>query len=361
MKVGILTFHSAMNYGAVLQAYALQTKIKSFAVECDIIDYRCEAFKKVYSPFYMSEKSARGLLSMLLYFPIRLLKYRKFNDFRKINLKLSNEAYDKSNCSELNGKYDLIIVGSDQVWNTELTNFDPTYFLACVNDKTLKASYAASLGTTMLTDPQKEMFDKYLDGFEFISVREKSSEELLKAITDKNVISVVDPVFLLSKDYWVNSFCGTKKNGKYIFSYCLHEKSIYEYSSAIAKQMKANIMTVPDSLRVKADGQLKRTLGISELLTYIYHSDMVVTDSFHVLALSIILQKEVRVVMKKNFQELNGRLLDLLRSLELEHIIINEENILNTLENCIDYDKTETLISEQVEKSEEYLKKILGC
>ena len=356
MKIGILTFHNAMNYGAVLQCMALQKKIRSMAKDCDIINYECKKFRKIYSVFYRGSGGIKGIISMLIYLPVRIIKYGKFNTFRKKYLLLSSKKYTMHNRKEIKDDFDAIIVGSDQVWNPIQTDRDLTYLLDFVSDdNVICASYAASLGMTSLTETDKKIFLQELKKFKYISVREKSSLDILKSCTEKHIELVCDPVFLISRDEWINQFnFKQKKNSEYVFTYCLHEQSMYEYSKEICCRYKLKNIVAPDSIFAKTGGKKICTMGIRDLLMLIYNAECIVTDSFHVLALSLILHKRVKVVLKKTYKELNGRLIDLIKRFGLNNIIVENADIPQ-----IDFNIVDEAIEKYVAESEWYLKKII--
>lgn len=128
MTTGVITFHKAINYGAVLQTYALQKFICDKGIQCEVIDYDCEAFKDNYKPFKIYNKNLKGLVSALVQYPYKKRKIKKFNDFRKNHINISSTVYTRGNIENSNNIYDKFIVGSDQVWNYNLTDFDETYF-----------------------------------------------------------------------------------------------------------------------------------------------------------------------------------------------------------------------------------------
>lgn len=137
MKVGILTFHRAINYGAVLQTFALQ-KVLSRYCECEVIDYRCKYIENLYKPFNISkDRFIRSLISTILKYRSRKIKMIKFYKFLDNNVKLS-PSFNKSDLKNIEDNYDVFITGSDQVWNNSCAGFDKTYFLDFVSDKRKK-------------------------------------------------------------------------------------------------------------------------------------------------------------------------------------------------------------------------------
>ena len=126
-RIGVITFHNYDNYGAILQSYALQKKLRELGTYPEIIDYSCQFISNPFRLINLKEKGLfnyiYGAIGHICYIPRR----RKCNQFRK-HMKYS-EPVTKGNMRAVSGKYDIYIAGSDQVWDYKLTNFDQTYFL----------------------------------------------------------------------------------------------------------------------------------------------------------------------------------------------------------------------------------------
>ena len=129
-KIGILTYHDSDNYGSVLQAYALSHYITSLGAKCEIIDYRKDAVKKLYN-IWKRPTTRNAILTDVFQTPYytKLKKHKEnFENFRKNYLPLSNTKYVQPDDLK-NSRYDLYIVGSDQVWNINIVDFDSSYLL----------------------------------------------------------------------------------------------------------------------------------------------------------------------------------------------------------------------------------------
>ena len=142
-KIGILTFHNVINYGGVLQCMALQDFLKAYNYEVEVINYKSKHISKNNKLIKFS--SISNLIKSVLTLPFNYIRKKRYNNFIKNNLILTNDVknYDelKKLCEE---KYDYVIIGSDQVWNSEITeNEADVYFLENINVK--KISYAASI------------------------------------------------------------------------------------------------------------------------------------------------------------------------------------------------------------------------
>ena len=328
MKLGIITFHRAINYGAALQSFALQKALNEMGYDAEVLDYACEYLENHYKKFYNSSGTIKGAISAIIYYPIRSARIRKFREFREHYLKTSKKKnISRSELSRLSEEYDYIITGSDQVWNPEQTECDTTYFLDFV-DPMKKVSYAASLGTDNPTEMQQRILKTYIQGYEKVSVREKESADYLERLLGIKVHLVVDPVFLLEANDWRRLIANKPLvNKPYIFVYCLHEKTCYYYAEHLADKTGKKIVSIPDSIKTKCSGKKDFKAGVLDFLNYIYYADYVITDSFHATAFSIIFEKRFNIIMKQNRKDLNGRLSSIASRYNLDDVVIwNRQN-----------------------------------
>ena len=191
-KIGILTFHNVINYGGVLQCMALQDFLKTYNYEVEVINYKSKHIGKNNKLINFSSMS--NLIKSVLTLPFNYIRKKRYNNFIKNNLILTNDVknYDelKKLCEE---KYDYVIIGSDQVWNSEITgNEANVYFLENINVK--KISYAASTGDDKVNDINRII--KNSSDFEAISVREESTYNKLLSHNIKTELNV-DPTLIL--------------------------------------------------------------------------------------------------------------------------------------------------------------------
>ena len=157
-KVGILTYQNAINYGAILQTYALNHYINLLGIECDTINYNCKKIDSSYKLIKIDLKDLKGTVNSLLNIPVNIIRKYKFRKFKNSYIKFSNKKYDKDNIECLNYIYNIFITGSDQVWNYN-GNKDENYYLKFVNCKNTRASYAASFGNINIFDEKKDLIN----------------------------------------------------------------------------------------------------------------------------------------------------------------------------------------------------------
>ena len=223
MKIGIVTFHRAWNYGAKLQAYALQKRLNN-NYETTILDYRCERIERqYYSRSTGILASLKTCAKWIIRYPImrvhhlRKLKYKKFDyEYFLTNSKI----YTPENIETANGDFDAFVAGSDQIWNTDITDKDMNYFLAFAPSNK-RFSYAASFGGKQFDPQERKEIANYLENFQSILVREKTGKDFLESLNISPEIDVVlDPVFLLSREEWIEEFSlKDKRKEKYILVY----------------------------------------------------------------------------------------------------------------------------------------------
>ena len=299
-KIATLTFCNSINYGALLQAYALREYLVSCGFDCEIINYINPKMK--YSRVSFLRKIGSIIWKNLLapFFDSKIRKKRNA-EFRSGYMKIGKKYVNIEELKSLNTIYDAFIVGSDQVWNPFINRGDSAFFLSFVNDEKKRISYAASFGGNKIAKSYLENNSGYLKKFDAISVRENESAELLKTETGIVAETVVDPVFLLTKNDWINKL---KLEGeaaakeKYVFCYVMPGnpdlvEKIYRVAESIAGKEHLKIITVGKKSYAKPTGTeiLDRDAGPIEFVQHILNAEYIVTNSFHGTALSIILRK----------------------------------------------------------------------
>lgn len=356
MKCGIITFHRAVNYGGVLQAYALQEYInKNVGVDCEIIDYRCENIENMYK-YRLSSYNPKAIVKYLYKFPTNSKKKKLFNKFIKKYIK-KGKSLQKSELKTDSDKYDVIITGSDQVWGQSRINVDHSYFLDFVKDSKKKASYAASFGTKEIRNSLEEEYRKLLGDFSHISVREKSGADIVKKLTDRTAEVSIDPTFLLDKEQWEKIASDNLKGKKYLLIYTLtNSKSVIDIARKIAKEKGLIIYNISDAVKEEKGIKNLKAISPEEWVGAFMNASYVVTNSFHGTAFSINFNKNFNAEVSSGIAARGNRITDLLDLLGLSDRLINDG------ENSTDivYDDVNKVICEERKKSEDYLKKIFG-
>lgn len=364
-KIGILTFHNAHNYGAVLQAYALKTKLNRMGHEASVLNYQnkyiARNYRKVFHiDFWKRDilpsrwgKVLREVRDVFYGLPEWQRQWKVFEDFITEKLldgdsrQLTFEEVEAKNC-------DVYVLGSDQIWARELTHgMDPAYFGQFAPEKK-KISYAASVPNGSIPENEKPFFKQYLESLSHISVREEKLAQALRDLTDREVDTVIDPTLLLEReDYESLLYEKPLKQEDYVFAYFVVEN---EMVSRCAKKAAELLGCELIELHYKKTPQINGEnmifdAGPSEFLTYIRDAKMVVTNSFHGTVFSILFQKKFYSVYKEN-----GRIDNLLGFLGLtERHIMTESEIQPTVD--INYELAADKLREYRKQSVDFLKK----
>lgn len=294
MKIGILTYHRAHNYGAVLQCYALSTYLTHLGHDVVVIDYCPKYFKyglfvwyKWFSlnPYRCIEK----LITQIKTFGIQKRRYNAFERFIDAYIVPKFLDLDKEQYS-----IDCYILGSDQIWRKNKGVFDPIFwgdFKAAKHAKLV--SYAASMGNCDLSDEEKKQIGKWLRAFSFIFVREIPLKHLLSSLTDKKIEVVIDPTFLLSHIEWHKISVNPKYKRRYVLVYQVIENlTTLMIAREAARVLNADIVEIASKVKKeKVDHKMVYDASPNEFIGLIAHAAMVVTTSFHGTAFSIIFRK----------------------------------------------------------------------
>lgn len=361
MKIGILTFQDTLNYGAILQAYALNRIINRYT-ECETIDYRCECVEKREKIKGLADiTSIKELIKYIAMHNKLLKKQNKISRFIHDNMKISDKIYTQENIGESQQIYEKYIVGSDQVWNYQLTNNDFTYLLDFVDQKKGKYSYAASFGLNEISK-NKEKYRKLLNNFDEISVREEQGQKIVEELIGKKVFITLDPTFLLTKEEWnelIKNITIENKNYKdYIGFYQMQESTeLLKYAKKLSKEEKCNIINMLPYFKDLFKSKTCIDASPQEWLKIIKESKYMIVNSFHGLVFSIIFNKDFIVEVPNNNHKTSSRLENLLRMLELEERNMNSENF--NPKKKIDWNKINKKLEEQRKKSFEFLEKII--
>lgn len=361
MKCGIITFHRAHNYGAILQAYALQQNIKSLDCESEIIDYRCVFIEKMYKRYSISNlPKIKTIIAILLYNGNIKNNKESFESFAKDHLIISPESYfSQEDLKKTNLIYDTYITGSDQVWNYLTSGFDKNYFLTFVNNNKLKNAYAASFGVSFIPNELKLVYKTLLSDFNHISLREKTGNDIVKDLLFKPKPVVIDPTLLLSKDKWLELLNIKRNNEKYILVYLIVESpKILKLARILAKRKNLPIIYISDRLFIRR-GMLNRSkVKVEDWVSLFYNAEYVVTNSFHGVCFSINFEKDFFIQYLPGKAKVNSRLNDILDLFNLKNRIVSNNNDIDCIET-INYKMTKHILDKEREKAFNYLKEIL--
>ena len=360
MKVGILTFHNAYNYGAVLQTYATQEYVRGLGHEVEVIDYHN---RKIDLSYENRKFRLRSFLRNSYIFPLYLLekyyywKRRKaYRIFFEKYISLSSNRYEQDDKIFL-GDYDVVLIGSDQLWNKKLTGgLDAIYWGQFETRPTTRiAAWSVCMNYMVLTETEKDTIKSYLSNFTAISVREDELQNFISKLTTQEVHLTLDPTLLLTRTQWT-ALCRPIKEKGYVVVYAVRkEKETVEFARKIAEKQGKPLVILRPYSNWYFTKENKEYGGPVEFLSYINNADMVVTSSFHGTVFSYIFHKQFICPILDG----NVRVENLLRILGLRERMVESWNDALNL-STIDYSKVSKTFEAKREETKEYLNSLLS-
>ena len=362
-KIATITTHSALNYGAVLQAYALSTYLNNIGYHCEVLDYQPDYVNESYRLIKVPHNPSEILLAgfQALHYQERKKRRTKFETFRRNYLKTTFEKMtQKEELISIANRFDILICGSDQIWNPKLHHFDESYFLSYPEIKAKRISYAASFGQDLLDDASKKEIARRISFIERFGCREYSAKRLVQELSGKKAAMVLDPVFLLSAETWrkLKTTFECSKN-RYVLAYFLSNpgqsiKVAEKYAQKSGRRL-CSIGFSPRDITNQATNCYD--LGPQEFLSAIDDADTIITNSFHATAFAIIFRKNFFTRLSCGSDSRNDRVLSLLKQLDLESRIFTDETA-NTVDFSeeIDYEQVEIKLNQLIETSSAFLR-----
>lgn len=360
-KAKIITFHNAQNYGAMLQAYALKETLKDLGLETSFVNYQDKNILADYK--LIRTNSLKSFLSSIYFMPRNIKRKKSFRSFsdKYLNTK-TDKCYTKDDVIKDINNVDIVIAGSDQIWNPNLTGGVSDIYTLNLNTQAKKIIYGASVGNEDILDIHKEEFKDKLAHLKHISVRENSIKTKLEKMVSKQVNTVLDPTLLLDLSKW-NSLIEENntdnlKSEEYILVYTLFESQ--EITNIANELSRKTGLKVAHFRKYNAyTNELKSlyTHGPVDFINAFKNAKYVVTNSFHGTVFSILFERNFFIVTPNT---LSGRITDLLRMLNLETRIINGKANID-IDKAIDYVKVRQLLEKEKEYSINYLKKGITC
>lgn len=366
-KVGIITLHRVVNYGSVLQTYALQEKIKELEYTTEVIDYYPERLtligmlKRIKNKGEKFKKSffIRNIARIVV-FPSYLIRFHVFFSFLRKHINMTKKTYKThEEMRKEKFDYDIYCTGSDQVWNSGWNEkFDYPYYLDFAPDDKKKISYAASFGKSELDNNEIELTKKFLSRYDSISVRELSGVKIVENLGIKNSVNVLDPTLLLNGDEWRKISSNRFKNEDYILVYNLNRnKNIDDYAKNLSKKTGLKIKFLSYQLHeFYKKGKIYCNPKVEDFLALIDNAKYVITDSFHATAFSVNFNTQFIIVYPKKY---GTRLQSILKLLNLENRVAKDKFDLSVIEEKINYNDVNKIIDAERKKSLNWLEKAL--
>lgn len=361
-KIGIITFHRAVNYGAVLQTYATQEFLRKNNYNVEIIDYRDRILEAPYRFLQLPKggikTKIKKILDDVIFFKKNNRKNKNFQKFVKENLNLSKTYNNIYKLKQNYPKDKIYITGSDQVWNTSIVGcLSDAYTLNFGNEEIKRISYAASIGLSEIDIKYQNEYKEKLKEIDYISVREESAKLILnKLIKRKDIQVVLDPTLLLNKEFWNSKLDRLdKEKEKYILVYSVAGNNEYiNIANYLSKETGLKIIHFEKMNRF--DNELKNVYseGPFEFLNLIRGAEYIITNSFHAVVFSIIFSKKFYCVP---YKKTSSRIINLLEKLEIsQRIVYTLDEFKNKqYDEKIDYDEVNKKLETERKKSTDWL------
>lgn len=338
MKIGILTFHRAYNYGAVLQCYALQQYLLLQGYDVEVIDYRQPWIDACFKPFSLLMfkhylHHPKLMYRYLIYFKRRknILSKRKkyFTAFRdKYLLVSSNPVKAKEGIPY----YDAYIIGSDQLWGLLCLggSFDDVYLGRFPHKSSSKViGYAISSDIKSIEQLAKDgRIAEVLKCFSAISLREKNIADKVRSITGNEVPITVDPTLLAEEHLWDPLVNENWKKQKYVVIYQV--RGISKYKNVLYEKAREIASAIGDDCKIIDLSDM--SYSVTDFVSIIKFAKFVVTTSFHATVFSIIFKKPFYAIKLNDGRD--NRYVDLCTALGLSNQCIetNERSINQTVD-----------------------------
>lgn len=369
MKVALISFHNAYNFGAALQAYGLQNAVEKMGIDCEYINYvntsRREAYDMITQIRHeLIKKNLVRVVKLLVGIPFMMGRKRAFNRFYAKNLRKTAQIYTTSEEAEaLNGQYDKFVVGSDQVWNPENNGGDCAFLLDFVHDNSKRISYSSSFGVQEIPEALAADYAKHLSSFYRLATRESIGVEIIHQLCGRDAHLVLDPVFLPDRNVW-EAMEDTAQEFKkdYVFFYTNKPTQIDDFLSTgyDMSHKEYHILSshiTPGGL-LNRQKKVKFSMSPEQFLAEIKNAKLVVTASFHCLAFSIIFHKPFVAILTDDRGK-DERVLNLLRICNLENRILSAGMTISHINDPIDYNAVEEKLEKYRNSSRNYLRNAL--
>lgn len=353
MKIALLTYHRNYNYGAILQAIATRIILEKLGHDVFYINYWPDHQSVLYkdpSLFYLCRKYIKKNIIKTLKLSYKWI----YQQIRRYKYEKVISRYICPYYGDTTKDYDTLICGSDQIWRKQPITGKYNSFYFGKND--IKAKERISFASSMGRLPEEEdisIIKQLLEKFDSISVREKNLCDFINSICNKNAEVVIDPTLLLTREEWDK--CFNINDAKISSNYVL----VYDLGQRFKKE-EINAFAVANGLTVK---EIQPWLDLEEqrfhpaldtpidFIRLIRGASVVITSSFHGMALSIVYQKTFYVNSGRN----TDRFLSLIDLLQLNEQWIDPKDLNIIVPNVINYNKVLESLENLKSKSMRYL------
>lgn len=352
-KIRTLTFHRVLNYGAVLQSYALVKTLNKMGYECEVANY---------SPFYFLYQIYRPAKGFKKSYD-KFLKIVRFTQFRRKYLPISKKLFFTASSVGKEKNIHAYLCGSDQVWNRKITNgeFDDAFFMNFEAGGARKIAYAASAGGSALGNSNK--IRRLLNTYHSIGVRETILQEELQGLNlNSEVVTVLDPSLLI-KDYTEIMDFNRVPEGDFLLTYAVGSgDTLSNFDSHVAKLKQGLDIPVVHigSKDIESADISILNIGPSDWVAFFEKAKYIATNSFHGTAFAVNFQKQF-LFIPHILEALNER-----QNTLLEGVGLTGRKV-SSVDHCvladfddIDYSEITPRLEIIVDKSKAFLKESLA-
>jgi len=380
LNIGVVTHYlKSTNFGGNLQAYALcgflneqGHRAEQISFELSFCDRSIKSLTRpkrinIFKRVLLSAKYRINYKQILIDKKKNNVDERRVKAFENFNSNIiphSKELLSIDDAQTVNNKYDVLIAGSDQIWN--LSYYSPFFYLEFEGVNKTKIAYGASIAKSNLVKEEIELYKDKTKDFKAVSLREKDAVDMLKENLAVEPQLVVDPVLLLDKTNWDKVCAERIIDEKYIYCYFLGDnKKARKAVEKFAKAKGLKIVTVPyaggnDAYFHKSFGDVKLyDVGPEQFLALIKHSEYVFTDSFHAVAFSYIYEKQFFVFNRNESGMMNSRIYNICELFGTDERFCSEIDMINYdyISSCtdIDYSAERIELTELIKNSKKFL------
>lgn len=348
MKIGIISYTSLhcnfTNYGTVLQSWALSKAIdrvlKSIKDEADeeshevfLINYCPSAMREMnpLSPFekmWDTEEEIREQAHRTL--PAIKENLKKIEAFYRSKIHLTKREYDANSLDTIFEEEGItcFVVGSDSIWDIQEFGIDKVFFADTELMRNHSIAYAPSFQDSIekyLKDDWEKAKKMISSNFLSISLRDRHAASILQRQSGAVYPVVLDPTLLLLKeDYQEIECCENIPNSPYILYYSRRYNSQAEAMvEEIAKERNLKVIEISLRAQNTKKHQMRYDAGVEEFISLVKNAELVVTNSFHGVILSIIYRRDFYAYSREHCY---SKITELLDSLGLSDRFVSDFN-----------------------------------
>ncbi len=361
-KFGIVTYSkyfNFVNFGSMLQCYALQQVLDKLGVDNVVVDYCNDALltKDINDPLKnMRDSRLLSRLGCRLSYPQIRKANKKFEAFWSEHYRKTDKAYTSQNFNEL--ELDGYICGSDTIWDVdESEGFDRGFFadFDCMRGKH-NISYSASIGNRAFVESDRSELTRMLKNFRHIALRETNNMGIIDTCTDLPITGTIDPTLLLDRSDYESIVKEVKQDKPYILLYSReYNAEMVKFADKLAKKHKLKVIEI--SLRIQNfyKHKMAYNTGVDEFLGLVKNAEYVVTNSYHGSIFAMQFSRELYVFSRSGC---SNKIKVLIEMAGLESRMLTSSD--SEEQDKIDYNKVWSRILAERDRSLQYLKNALN-